>query len=38
MEKSLFLTKNKNSELDVFKQQPKKLVCEWISINGNFGT
>ena len=32
---NLFLTKNKNPKLDVFKNPKKKLIKEWISINGN---
>ena len=34
---NLFLTKNKNPKLDVFKKPKKKLINEWIPINGNIG-
>ena len=34
---NLFLTKNKNPKLDVFKNPKKKLIKEWIPINGNIG-
>ena len=34
---NLFLTKNKNPKLDVFKNPKKKLIKEWIPINGDIG-
>ena len=34
---NLFLTKNKDPRLDVFKQARKKSI-DWIPINGDFGT
>ena len=34
---NLFLTKNKNPKLDVFKTPKRNLIKKWISINGNIG-